>query len=42
MEIVHNFVKMRGTPRASLEIDESVTIQTICMQAAVKATGIGE
>jgi hypothetical protein len=42
MEIVHNFVKMHGTPRASLEIDESVTIQTICMQAAVKATGSGE
>jgi hypothetical protein len=42
MEIVQNFVKMHGTPRASLEIDESVTIPTICMQAAVKATGSGE
>jgi hypothetical protein len=39
---VHNFVKTRGTPCAGLEIDESVTIQTVCMQAVVKATGGGE
>jgi hypothetical protein len=42
MEIVHNFVKTHGTPRASLEIDESATIQTVCMQAAMKATDGGE
>jgi hypothetical protein len=39
---VHNFVKTRGTPRAGLEIDKSVTIQTVCMQAVVKATSIGK
>jgi hypothetical protein len=42
MEIVHNFVKTHGTPCMGLEIDKSVTIQTVCMQAAVKATGGGE
>jgi hypothetical protein len=42
MEIVHNFVKTHGTPSMGLEIDKSVTIQTVCMQAAVKATGGGE
>ena len=30
MEIVHNFVKMHGTLRAGLEIDESITKQTVC------------
>ena len=39
---MHNFVKMRGTLRAGLEIDESVTIQTVYMQAVVKATSGGE
>ena len=39
---MHNFVKTCGTPRVGLEIDESVTIQTVCMQVAVKATGGGE
>jgi hypothetical protein len=42
MEIVHNFVKTCGTPRVGLKIDESVTIQTICMQEAVKDTSSGE
>jgi len=42
MEIVHNFVKMHETLHAGLEIDESVTIQTVCIQAAVKATDGGE
>jgi hypothetical protein len=42
MEIVHNFVKTHGAPRAGLEIDESATIQTVCMQAVMKATDGGE
>jgi hypothetical protein len=41
MEIVHNFVKMHKTPCAGLEVDESVTIQIVCMQAVVTATGGG-
>jgi hypothetical protein len=42
MEIVHNFVKTRGTPHTGFKIDKSVMIQTVCMQAAMKATSDAE